>query len=56
MTVYLLWEHDGNETNLLGVYRLKDKAVAWQEYFETLAREEGLHWLQYSVTEAQVRE
>ena len=56
MTVYLLWEHDGNEVNLFGVYRLKDKAVAWQEYLEISAIEEGLHWLQYSVTEAQVRE
>lgn len=56
MTVYLLWEHDENETNLFGVYRLKDKAVAWEEYFEKLAKDDGLYWLQYSVTEAQVRE
>lgn len=56
MTVYLLWEHDGNETNLLGVYRLKDKAVAWKEYYETSAKADSLYWLHYDVTEAQVRE
>lgn len=56
MTVYLLWEHDGSEVNLFGVYRLKAKAVAWEEYFEARAKEDNLYWLQYSVTEAQVRE
>lgn len=56
MTVYLLWEHDGNETNLFGVYRLKAKAVAWEEYFEKRAKDDNLYWLNYSVTEAQVRE
>ena len=56
MMVYLLWEHDGNETNLFGVYRLKDKAVAWEEYLENSAKADGLYWLHYSVTEAYVRE
>lgn len=56
MTVYLLLEHDGNEVNILGVYRLKDKAVAWQKYFEASAKADSLYWPQYSVTEAQVRE